>query len=387
MDKFELITQNLQEVVGKQDLINLLNKNVTPIIYWGTACTGRIHIGYFIQILKIADYLRAGCKVKILLADLHAYLDNMKTSMKLLKYRTEYYKLMITEMLRTLNIDISQLEFVKGTDFQLTPEYTKDVYKLSSMTTYHEAKKAGCEVVKKSDNPTMTGLLYPILQALDEQYLGAYIQTGGVDQRKIMMFARESLPKIGYRKRMHLMTPMMSGLRFVKQERKLGTVITRDMKLETLKLRKDSELNDEYVDILYEKIHGDDINEFEDKMSASNNNSKLDLLDETYEVKKKINRAYCLLGDIEDNCLLDILGKVVFPILNYKNEQFVINRKEKFGGAITYSTYNDIVEDFKNEVLHPGDLKLGMIDTINHIFEPIRKAFTTEKQLLKKAYP
>lgn len=46
----------------------------------------------YISVMQISDFLRAGCEVTILLADLHAYLDNMKAPWELLKQRTEYYK-------------------------------------------------------------------------------------------------------------------------------------------------------------------------------------------------------------------------------------------------------------------------------------------------------
>jgi tyrosyl-tRNA synthetase len=55
--------------------------------------------------------------------------------------------------------------------------------------------------VKQVKNPLMSSLLYPILQALDEEWLGVDAQFGGIDQRKIFMFAREHLPSIGYKKR------------------------------------------------------------------------------------------------------------------------------------------------------------------------------------------
>jgi tyrosyl-tRNA synthetase len=45
--------------------------------------------------------------------------------------------------------------------------------------------------VKQSSNPLLSGLLYPGLQALDEEYLKCDAQFGGVDQRKIFMFAEE----------------------------------------------------------------------------------------------------------------------------------------------------------------------------------------------------
>ena len=50
------------------------------------------------------------------------------------------------------------------------------------MVTEHDARKAGAEVVKQAQHPLLSGLLYPGLQALDEQYLGCDAQFGGVDQ-------------------------------------------------------------------------------------------------------------------------------------------------------------------------------------------------------------
>ncbi len=72
---------------------------------------------------------------------------------------------------------------------------------ITTLNAEHDAKKAGAEVVKVSDNPLLSGLLYPLLQALDEHYLGVDAQFGGVDQRKIFTFAEEYLPKLGYNKR------------------------------------------------------------------------------------------------------------------------------------------------------------------------------------------
>ena len=72
----------------------------------------------------------------------------------------------------------------------------------------HDAKKAGAEVVKQVDHPLLSGLLYPGLQALDEEYLKVDCQFGGVDQRKIFTFAEKYLPQLGYAKRIHLMNPM-----------------------------------------------------------------------------------------------------------------------------------------------------------------------------------
>lgn len=50
-------------------------------------------------------------------------------------------------------------------------EYTLDVYRLSSMVTEHDAKKAGAEVVKQVEHPLLSGLLYPGLQVIKKRLL------------------------------------------------------------------------------------------------------------------------------------------------------------------------------------------------------------------------
>ena len=58
-------------------------------------------------------------QVTILLADLHAYLDNMKAPWDLLQQRTRYYEMVIRGILTSIGVPIDQLRFVSGTDFQL----------------------------------------------------------------------------------------------------------------------------------------------------------------------------------------------------------------------------------------------------------------------------
>lgn len=97
----------------------------------------------------------------ILFADLHAYLDNMKAPWELLALRVEYYESSIKAMLESIGVPLEKLKFVRGTDYELSKEYTLDVYRLSSVITEHDAKKAGAEVVKQVDHPLLSGLLYP----------------------------------------------------------------------------------------------------------------------------------------------------------------------------------------------------------------------------------
>lgn len=151
-EKLHLITRNLQEVLGEEKLKEILKERELKV-YWGTATTGKPHVAYFVPMSKIADFLKAGCEVTILFADLHAYLDNMKAPWELLELRTSYYENVIKAMLESIGVPLEKLKFIKGTDYQLSKEYTLDVYRLSSVVTQHDAKKAGAEVVKQVEHP------------------------------------------------------------------------------------------------------------------------------------------------------------------------------------------------------------------------------------------
>lgn len=71
--------------------------------------------------MKIAQFLQAGCNVKVLLADVHGFLDNLKAPIELVEYRAQYYRHCITALLRALNVPIEKLEFVLGSSYQMSP--------------------------------------------------------------------------------------------------------------------------------------------------------------------------------------------------------------------------------------------------------------------------
>jgi len=385
-EKYELMTRNLQEVMGQELEIKAILDQETFKVYWGTAPTGKIHLGYFVPFLKIADFLDAGCEVTILLADIHAYLDNMKSTLEQLKFRTEYYEVMIKTVLTSLNIDINKLKFVKGSDYQLSSNYTMDVYKINSLTTLSNAKHAGAEVVKQSGNPSMTGLLYPSLQSLDEHYLNVHGEIGGIDQRKIFGYARQYMPKIGYKKSVYFMNEMVPGLRYEKQQEIIQKNYDEEFRNKLEELLKTNTNNLKLK--VEELLNTNDTSDFDNKMSSSNENSKIDFLDNPQIIKSKIKRVYCLPGDANDNSLMVILEKILLPLLKRKNMKFIIPRHEKYGGAIEYDNINIIKEDFQNSNLHPGDFKNGIMNSLNDILKPIQDIFNdnTLKTLVSNAY-
>lgn len=373
-DKYNLITRNVAEILGDPLEIKKIIAKRPLKLYFGTAPTNPPHIGYFVPILKIADYLEAGCDVTILLADLHAVLDNMKSNFEQIVNRTKFYKIILVEMLLLLKADISKLKFINGTDFQLSREYTIDMYRANTFVTVNNAKHAGAEVVKQTEFPLMSGLLYPTLQCLDIEYLKCDVHSCGMDQRKINVYSKNLLPKLGYKEGFYFMTKMVTGLRMAKKDASQGI---------------DEEQNVEIMSSNNEDSKKGKEQQIEEKMSSSNKNSKIDILDSPGIIKKKINSCYCLLGDIEDNCLITILEDVLFPILKRLGDNiFTINRPEKYGGKMVFENIIEVKKSFIEKTLHPIDLKLGISELISSILEPLRNKLNDEefKQLFKEAY-
>lgn len=334
---FAILKKNTEEIVGEKELMQLLESNKVISAYWGTAPTGRVHIGYLIPMSKIADFLITGINFKILLADIHAHLDDQKSPFDLLEYRTEYYKQIVLGLMEGLGVNTSKLQFIKGSDFELTERYGLDLLKFASLITFNRAKRAGAEVVRQKEDPKLGGFLYPLLQSLDVPHLDCEIAFGGIDQRGIYMLSREFLPKLGYEKPVCVFNPLLPGLSG-------------------------------------------------GKMSASDEASKIDCLDGKKAVKKKMNKAYCPEKQVKDNGVLAFVKTVIFPYLDRKDEDFFINRPEKFGGSLKYDSYENLEKAFVEGELHPLDLKMGMAEYVNTILEPVRKRFEERPELLKKAY-
>jgi tyrosyl-tRNA synthetase len=191
---------------------------------------------------------------------------------------------------------------VLGSSYELAPDYMMDLLRLASITSEHDSKRAGAEVVKQTENAPLSGLIYPLMQALDEQYLDVDVQFGGLDQRKIFALAKDVLPKIGYKERAHLMNPMVPGLQG-------------------------------------------------GKMSASDPDSKIDVLDTPDAVRKKLKKAFAPPKQVEENGVLSFVEYVLLPAgeLRHGTPKFVVERRE--GEPLVYTNIEKMQEDYKNDIV------------------------------------
>lgn len=332
----ELVLRNTAEAVTEEEVEAVVGKD-DPVVYIGYAPTGMMHIGHFTTIRKLADFVEAGFTVKVLVADIHAELDIEKSPPGLIEARSTYYEKAINGMLDAAGV-AGNVQFVRGSDFQHSAAYQKGYMHLMENTTVTRAERAVNEVVRHDESMKASGVLYPFMQIYDCVALDVDIAYAGVDQRRIYMLGRESLPRIGENKPTCVFAPLLSGL-----------------------------------------TGG--------KMSASEAASKIGIHDDPDTVKEKVGEAYCPQGEVEGNGVLEYVRYLVFPILQRQGEAFVVERPEKYGGDASFERYEDLEEAFVSGDLHPADLKQAAGRSIADVLEPVQDRFEGEDELLQTAYP
>jgi tyrosyl-tRNA synthetase len=324
MDK-ELVVRNVIEVVEDGELDELV-KGGKGRVYCGYETSGAVHIGTMVTAQKLIEFQKAGLDVVVLFADVHTLL-NRKGDEEGINRMVEYWK----HCFIALGLDPKKTEFVKGSDFQMKPEYIHDVLQMGTNITVNRATRSMQQVARDLDNAHVSQLMYPLMQAADIKHLDIDICYGGIEQRKIHMLAREELEKIGYRKPICVHTPLIVAL---------GGP--------------------------------------ESKMSSSKPESIIAVHEEPKSIESKIKKAYCPAGNAENNPILDIFRFFIFS----KFDKVVIERPEKFGGDLEFSSYDELEKAFK-EGLHPMDLKSGASKYLIEYLKPVREYFTERKGLLE----
>src|SRR3990167_10403029 len=129
-EKIELIKRNSQEILTESELKEAFQKKKQLSAYYGAAPTGRYHMGYLVPLSKLFDFDKVGIKNKVLIANIHAALDDLKTPWEKIDFVGNYYQ-------KCIELSFpwdKKPRFVRGSSFQLTKEYQLDVLKLSALS-------------------------------------------------------------------------------------------------------------------------------------------------------------------------------------------------------------------------------------------------------------
>lgn len=189
--------------------------------------------------------------------------------------------------------------------------------RLSQEITLNRATRSMDEVGRQMETPTVSQMIYPIMQMVDIAMLRVDAAVGGIDQRKIHMLAREYLVAAGFSSPVCIHTPILNGL---------------DGK----------------------------------KMSSSSGNY-ISVADTEETINKKCQKAFCP-PECEDNAVLQMFQYHVFPRVPVVS----VRRPEKFGGNREFDNYGVLHEAYRKGEIHPLDLKKTLGNYLAEILAPVR---------------
>ncbi len=345
--RFEIIKSISEELIGEEELKELLKSGKKIIAYDGFEPSGQIHIAQgLLRAITVNKITSTGIKFRFWIADWFAMLNN-KLGGDLEKIRVvgEYF----IEVWKASGMDLKNVEFIWASEFiNKHPDYWETVLKLSKEATIQRVMRCGQIMGREesTSNPSAQ-ILYPLMQAADIYHLQADIAQLGMDQRKVNMLARDLFPKLGIKSPIAIHHHMLLGLQF-----------------------KETDLEGAERKIAM-------------KMSKSKPETAIFMTDTTEDIKRKFKNAYCPEGQMQDNPVLEYAKYIVFE----RMDKITIKRPEKFGGDLTFSSYQELENSFQEKKLHPMDLKNSIADCIDQLLEPVRKHFQTNKkakELLEK---
>ncbi|EKG18664.1 Aminoacyl-tRNA synthetase class Ib [Macrophomina phaseolina MS6] len=379
-ERLRLVTrrQSLHDPADAQLLEKLLAEKEQPKIAWVTAPTGKPHVGYLVPLAKLVDFLRAGLDVTVYCVDVYSFLVNYVHPMHVVAHRREYYRLLVSAVLQSLGVQPGAVKFVSESSIAYSKEFVTDMQRLCALMTQQDARNT-CEEV--ANTAMLSPMLCCIHQSLAEEYLAMDIQFGGEDQAGLFAHARQFMPLLGYRQRLHLMNPMVAGLDGLKMS------------------------------------------------SSKPAATKIEFLDDPPTVRRKVQHAACPPRQMVENGILELLKHVLVPVSELRLErargQTGLNTEEGAGGGsgscggrpfvadgapdgavfsvaraarqpgmeeehLHFASYAELERAYVSGAIEPAPLKAAVEAAFNDLLAPIRDVYAQSKEwqeVDRAAYP
>ena len=326
----ELVLNNTVEVVTREKLEMLLSQKEKKSAYVGFEPSGKVHLGWLIIAQKIIDLNRCGFSVIIYLADWHAYInDKLGGDIEKIRKCGKYMQ----DCFIALGVDPESNSFVYASELLGHLSYWEKVFQVAKKSSLARLKRAMTIMGRTGDEAEVDSskFFYPIMQVTDIFQLDVDLALGGMDQRRAHMLALDVAEKLRWKKPVALHTPIIAGL--------------------------DSKGRMDVAEV---------------KMSKSNPDSCIFIHDDLTTIKRKIKKAYCPQGELEGNPIIDLATYILFPKLG----ELTIQRPEKWGGNMHFSSLRDLVDSYESGQIHPMDLKTATADALHAILDPVQKRLT-----------
>jgi len=354
-NRMTLTARNTEEIVTPEEMCNLLETTSKPKAYWGFECSGLLHVGIgLIPGFKIKDMVKAGFEFIIFLADWHSWINNkLGGVMENIRVCGEYF-MHCFEALGVHSPD--KTVFLWASDIAKDIEYWEKVIRIAKASSLGRVRRALTIMGREMDQSDIetAWVFYPCMQAADIFHMELDVACGGMDQRKAHMLARDVAEKMDWKKPVCIHTPLLLGLQ--------GPEMTEATTAK--RFDEDTELS----------------RRISSKMSKSKPESCIFVHDSPGTIRSKIRAAYCPPRQDEGNPILEHARYIVFPELG----NLEVPRASRYGGPLTFESYNALREAYLRGGVHPLDLKNGVAEAIIQILEPVREHFRANPKPLEK---
>jgi tyrosyl-tRNA synthetase len=294
------------------------------------------------------DYADAGFHFIIYLAEWHGWINNkLGGDLENIRAGAEYFK----DCFTALGLPEGKVEYLWASDIVSHKDYWEKVVRVMKSMTMKRALRAMPIMGRSADSDDVEAswVLYPALQTSDIYQMGLDAACAGMDQRKVHMLARELAPKLGFKTPVCLHNGLLPGLQDI-----------------TIQGAFDED---------------EDINKtITTKMSKSVAKGAIWVHDEPTEIRAKYKEAFCPPKQIEGNPVLEHAHMIVFPNLG----RLDVERPAKFGGNISFESYEKLAKTYVEGKLHPLDLKAATAEAIVKLLEPVREYFDRKPENLEK---
>lgn len=344
--KIDLVSRApISEIVTREELKSLFETNSRPKHYIGYEISGKVHLGSgLLASLLLKDFIAAGIKPTIFLADYHAWINGKLGGdlEKIQKVANGYFK----SAFISLGLTEDKVDYVLASEIY-GKDYWKEVLRISKDTTMQRMLRC-TTIMGRTEKDAMdcASVLYPAMQVADIFALGVDIAHAGMDQRKVHMLAREVAEKHKKKKAVALHHRLLMGLL---GPQKMG----------------------------FEQNEKEDI-EISSKMSKSKPDSCIFIHDSEADIARKVKSAYCPEKVAENNPVLEMCEVFIMR----DGAPLKVTRPAKFGGDAEFATYPDLVAAYTGGKLHPMDLKNATASALAQMLEPSRKYFEKHSELL-----
>lgn len=364
-ERFELIKRNTEEILVEEDLKELLSDGTPLKHYIGFEISGKIHLGTgLMSMIKIKELMDAGVECSVFLADWHTWInDKLGGNPEIIKkIAVGYFKEGMKASLKCVGGNQDKLKFVLGSELYHNNDlYWTSMIDISKHTTLSRIQRSITILGRKEGGEVdFAKLIYPPMQVADIFIQGMNIIHAGLDQRKAHVIARDVALKLSF-------CPLLN-----KKGNQIKPVAIHHPLLLGLGKPPIWPIPKDQLQDLWASM----------KMSKSKPDTCVFIHDSPEEIKRKMNKAFCMEKETEFNPVLNWAKNLIFPL----RKKLKVNRPEKFGGDAIYEDYAQLEEDFVKGKLHPMDLKNAVAEALIKILKPAREHFSkgSPKKMLEE---